>query len=134
MPHSCYILSNTTGKTYNGYTVNFERRLRQHNGEIKGGARYTTGKGPWEYILKIESESFTKNIALSLEWSVRYPTNKKPRPCEYNGPLGRIKSIPLILRNPKFRDYKMRISVSQKYKETLIELCKDFSNVDIIDL
>ena len=35
--HSCYILYNQNGLTYNGYTVNFKRRIRQHNGEIKGG-------------------------------------------------------------------------------------------------
>jgi hypothetical protein len=32
----CYFLR-SQNRTYNGYTVDLERRLRQHNGELKGG-------------------------------------------------------------------------------------------------
>jgi structure-specific endonuclease subunit SLX1 len=37
-----YLLLSSRGTTYVGATVNLERRLRQHNQEIKGGA-YATG-------------------------------------------------------------------------------------------
>ena len=42
-----YALKNTAGKaagrlSYVGATVDLARRLRQHNGEIVGGAKYTT--------------------------------------------------------------------------------------------
>ena len=38
--HMCYILHNTQNNaTYNGYSIDFLRRLRQHNGLIKGGAK-----------------------------------------------------------------------------------------------
>ena len=64
-----YLLYNTcNNKTYLGITNNSRRRLRQHNGEIKGGARYTRafkGKGCWKYYLKILNLS--KNQALSIE-------------------------------------------------------------------
>jgi predicted GIY-YIG superfamily endonuclease len=54
------------------YTVNFSRRIRQHNGDIKGGAFYTKNKGgPWSYLLKVESPHLTRNGALSLEWSIK---------------------------------------------------------------
>jgi|TARA_Y100000034_G_C6692639_1_gene305040 putative endonuclease len=37
---------------YCGITTNLERRLKQHNGAIKGGAKYTRGRRPCEYIHK----------------------------------------------------------------------------------
>ena len=49
----CYILTSKkrtkTGKirTYVGCTKNVERRLRQHNGEVSGGGRYTKRFRPW---------------------------------------------------------------------------------------
>jgi predicted GIY-YIG superfamily endonuclease len=39
-----YMLECTDGATYIGATVDLDRRLRQHNGEIKGGAKRTTSK------------------------------------------------------------------------------------------
>jgi predicted GIY-YIG superfamily endonuclease len=41
--HYCYILyDKTSHRTYVGYTTEPTRRLRQHQGIIKGGAKYTT--------------------------------------------------------------------------------------------
>ena len=39
-----YLLVSTQNATYVGATVDLERRLRQHNQEIKGGARATGSK------------------------------------------------------------------------------------------
>jgi len=39
-----YLLVSTSGNTYVGATVDLERRLRQHNKEIKGGAHATGAK------------------------------------------------------------------------------------------
>lgn len=64
-----YLLTNTNNNyTYLGITNNSIKRLRQHNGEIKGGAKYTNsfkGKGEWIYYLKIKN--LTKSEALSIE-------------------------------------------------------------------
>ena len=64
-----YLLINTLNKyTYLGITNNSIRRIRQHNGIIKGGARYTNAKkgdGEWKYYLKIHN--LTKSEALSME-------------------------------------------------------------------
>lgn len=63
----CYCISNN-GKTYIGSTNNFKRRIRQHNGELVGGARYTTSIGPgWTPI--IFAEGFVdRSESLSFEW------------------------------------------------------------------
>jgi predicted GIY-YIG superfamily endonuclease len=66
-----YLLVNTSNNnnyTYLGITNNSKRRLRQHNGIIKGGAKYTNafkGDGEWIYYLKIKN--LTKSEALSIE-------------------------------------------------------------------
>jgi structure-specific endonuclease subunit SLX1 len=39
-----YLLVSTSGNTYVGATIDLNRRLRQHNKEIKGGAHATTIK------------------------------------------------------------------------------------------
>lgn len=113
--HYCYILHNNFNNlTYNGYTSNLERRLRQHNCEIKGGARFTTNQvkrhGPdfkWKYLTIITSDDplFTMKKALSLEWSIKYPTNRRPRPREFNTPQGRLDSLQHVFNNPKFFGY-----------------------------
>lgn len=52
-----YILSCSDGSYYIGKTLNLEKRLRQHNGEIKGGARYTAAKGPVRLVYFEEFET-----------------------------------------------------------------------------
>ena len=118
----CYILGQTkqlrngTGRTYNGYTVNLNRRLRQHNGEIKGGALATKGIGPWEFIAVMTCDTWTNVRAMQVEWLIRYPTRKKPRPNYFAGAKGRITSLVEICKrldgdsarlyiHPTFYDY-----------------------------
>ena len=125
-PHFCYILKSADPKsnyTYNGYTVNLERRIRQHNGEITGGARTTTARRPWEFIMIITSadEKFNRSTALSFEWHIRYPTNKKPRPKEYQGPEGRIKGIDQAIANFK-HDYEFVMAVKKDYYDIACQL------------
>lgn len=96
----CYIIRSTnpnfSNSTYNGSTNNLVRRLRQHNGELVGGAKATKGKGPWEYI--VIWEGFESKIeALSCEWRIKHPTNTRKRPSQYNGVKGRIKSLNLLI-------------------------------------
>lgn len=96
----CYIIRSTNpnylNSTYNGSTNNLTRRLRQHNGEIAGGAKATKGKGPWVYFVIWEGFR-TKCEALSCEWRIKHPTNSKKRPAKYNGVNGRVKSLGLLV-------------------------------------
>lgn len=55
-----YIVSCADGSYYIGWTNNLARRLRQHNGEIKGGAWYTSWKKP---VVLVYTEEFEDKIA-----------------------------------------------------------------------
>ena len=135
-PFYCYIIANGNS-TYNGYTNNLERRLRQHNGIIKGGAKITTklinkDQSKWHYIAIITNPNWTATNAMQVEWTCKYPTRKKPRPREFQGIVGRIKSLKYIL------EY-----IVTKYTDIDIELCKNTSvyinsefrdSIDVINL
>lgn len=72
MAYLCYVLVSTVSpRTYVGITNNLPRRLRQHNGEIQGGAKYTRGHRPWR--LKYVAQSFpNKSEAMKFEWKVKH--------------------------------------------------------------
>lgn len=101
----CYFLGqhdNWEGQTYNGYTVDLKKRLRQHNGEIKGGAWATTAKGAgaWSFIAVLTSPKWDSiSRAMTCEWNCRYPTRKKPRPKKFAGSAGRIDSLAEIFKH-----------------------------------
>ncbi|HVK77967.1 MAG TPA: GIY-YIG nuclease family protein [Kofleriaceae bacterium] len=42
-----YVLVSRAGRTYVGVAKDVARRLRQHNGELRGGARATRAGRPW---------------------------------------------------------------------------------------
>lgn len=100
----CYILYNEHDRTYNGYTVNLARRLRQHNGALQGGARATRGKGPWHFLVVLTSPRWTSvSTAMQHEWSIKYPTRRRPRPKEYNGKTGRLRSLCAVFQHMQER-------------------------------
>ncbi len=45
-----YILCCADSSLYTGVTTDPQRRLREHNGELKGGARYTRVRQPVELV------------------------------------------------------------------------------------
>jgi putative endonuclease len=55
-----YILECVDGSLYCGITNNLERRLKQHKGEIKGGAKYTRSHWPCKLVYKEKSASRSK--------------------------------------------------------------------------
>ena len=76
-----YLLVSTSGNTYVGATVDLNRRLRQHNKEIKGGA-HATG------VKVAKGESWTRALhvsgfpdwqaALQFEWRFKHLSRKYP--------------------------------------------------------
>ena len=95
----CYIIY-SGNKTYTGYTVDLKRRMRQHNKEIKGGARSTSSSTDWQYLSIMTSSSWTCNSdAMKVEYIHKHPTRKKYRPGIYSKPSGRIKSLNEICKH-----------------------------------
>jgi len=96
MEWSCYIIENR-GYTYVGVSNNVEKRLRAHNGEIKGGAKYTTSKGPgWKHICLIHGFP-TKIESMQFEWALKHI---KPRNA--GGMINRIKKLRTLLNKTKW--------------------------------
>ena len=56
--------------SYVGMTNDFSRRLRQHNKEIKGGARYTSKRDSWYPVLIIDGFQDMKS-AMQCEWRLK---------------------------------------------------------------
>lgn len=74
-----YVLrSCTTNRTYVGATTNMARRIRQHNGEISGGARATSAGRPWRCVALVRNlPSWSE--ALKLEWRLKRRRGGAPR-------------------------------------------------------
>jgi structure-specific endonuclease subunit SLX1 len=71
----CYCLQDEDGRTYIGYTVDVDRRLRQHNGEIKGGARATKRGSNWVRIFHVVGFP-DQHEALRFEWAWKAASRK----------------------------------------------------------
>jgi len=60
------LCSEINGYTYIGCTINFNRRIKQHNGIISGGAKRTRKHRPWKPIVIVHG--FDKIGAMQFEW------------------------------------------------------------------
>lgn len=70
--YSVYVLeSGDRERTYVGLTNNLVKRLRQHNGIIKGGARYTSMKTNWKLACLVHGFN-TDSQARKLEWRMHH--------------------------------------------------------------
>ncbi|KAL2918827.1 Slx4p interacting protein [Polyrhizophydium stewartii] len=69
--YACYLLqSQLPGRdfaAYVGSTPDPRRRLRQHNGEIVGGAKKTRRNRPWDMVVVVHG------FASEFEWAWQYP-------------------------------------------------------------
>ena len=91
-----YIIHNK-GYTYAGVSPDPIKRLRKHNAEISGGAKYTLSKGSgWEHVCLISGFQ-TKIQALQFEWA-----SKHVPPRDAGGIINRIKKLYILLNKDKW--------------------------------
>ena len=127
MSFICYcLIRSDSGATYIGATVDMEHRLRQHNGAIKGGAKYTSlalAKGhSWEIACNVSGFP-SWNAALQFEWMWKHISRKK----QNSGPLERrIKALIDLVNLDKptskaelYNTYEpLKIAIFKKCNET----------------
>ena len=70
-----YVLLCADFSFYCGITTNIERRLKQHNGKIKGGAKYTRSKRPCKLLYKESVEN--RSIATKKEIEFKKLSRKR---------------------------------------------------------
>ena len=135
----CYIIA-SGNRTYNGYTNNLTRRLRQHNREIKGGARATGIQSndahgvavPWHYIAILTCPMWTAQRAMQVEWNIKYPTRHKPRERAFQGPTGRICSFEEVFKFVK--DDGLVLYVHDDYIENILHIRNIYTNISLLEL
>lgn len=106
MSNHCYLLFDGS-RSYIGATVNLDKRLKQHNGLLKGGAKYTAGR-TWERVCSLNGFK-TWSDTLKFEWRWKWFSRKQ-------------KGIPLIKRMkalPKtmefFKNYDLEIVIEDNW-------------------
>ena len=122
----CYILKQVgifNSLTYVGYTVNYSRRIRQHNCIIKGGALYTKNKGPWEFLAILSSPSWTAVRAMQVEWLIKFPMRKRKVLKSFRGAKGKMLSlVEIFKRIPNEENVKIFIHSDFYEMVSLLEL------------
>ncbi|KAK9794955.1 hypothetical protein WJX73_001688 [Symbiochloris irregularis] len=107
--YGCYLLASKHNKgsnrTYIGFTVKPERRIRQHNGEITAGASRTKKWRPWDMVCVVYGFS-TKTQALQFEWAWQHPEKSKAvreaaaalSQQKKRGPAGKVRLLVEMVR------------------------------------
>ena len=115
MSYLVYILKSDK-YSYVGMTNNFMRRFLQHNGILKGGAKYTTRRGKDWYPICIIDGFETMKEACQCEWAIKH--HKKKYGChnrvlnlEYLWKRGHWTS-----KSPLIQDQTLTIYIDSEYK------------------
>jgi predicted GIY-YIG superfamily endonuclease len=69
-PWVVYVLVSSVGRTYVGITIDQGRRLAQHNGQARGGARATRAGRPWR-VGAVYGPFPDRGSALRMELAVK---------------------------------------------------------------
>ena len=110
-----YFLQNEN-KSYIGFTVNLERRLKQHRRILKGGAKAT---GLYRDVRKTEVVAFisgfpTKNQALSFEYHCKHRSKDAVKRSFGALTHRRLPQFFEALSHPKFEDLPLTIHLTPR--------------------
>lgn len=100
----CYLLlSGDNRASYCGTTNHMPRRLRQHNQELKGGAKYTSTKRPgkkggckWRVLCTVRGFT-SRSQTLSFEWLLKRCAGGRGRPLDR-----RYQQLGAVLHRPNW--------------------------------
>lgn len=100
--YTVYVLAldDGSGRTYIGSTNDMHRRLRQHNGELAGGARATTRRAAWaRWAPVLLLEGFEdQRAALQAEWRLKHVRNRRNRLYpDLRGAGGKVRGLNELL-------------------------------------
>jgi structure-specific endonuclease subunit SLX1 len=122
---SCYCLIRAdSGASYVGATVDMSHRIRQHNCEIKGGAKYTSSAvaagHTWKILCTVGGFPDSR-AALQFEWKWKALTAKKGVPA-----LKRVHALITLLNSERststaepFASYEpLRVEIHWRRPET----------------
>ena len=109
-----YVLRSVTNTNlmYVGYTNNIVRRLRQHNGIIKGGGKYTSANRPWKLAALVPVED--KSDAIKVEYWSKAKNYKSQAGIPRNDPVIRRKY--LLELSMKKHGYTEVIYIDEEFK------------------
>lgn len=126
--HLIYLLQSMSNprRTYVGYTVDLQHRLRQHNGELVGGAKATRSGRPWRVVGYLTGFP-TASLALQFEWRVQHPYHRR----RVNGLTSRIAvwsevlelekwselDLTMIWLDPQYRLIRRPSNVEERWNE-----------------
>lgn len=156
--HYCYILSliGDDHVTYVGYTVNMTRRLKQHNGELAGGARFTTRHGPakglvWRVVALVTSSALDHCRGLSLEWHMKNPQGHKrsrrsrrvvitqvpvhvPSVPHGRCAAGRVQAMVRAMTHGKFTEDMFTAWIAPEFRAVMVQAMVDASHMHRCDV
>jgi len=115
MSFYCYLLFTNGGRnTYIGATFDPDKRLRQHNGELSGGARATSGKS-WTRALVVGGFPDWP-AALQFEWSWKRHGRTRP------GVVGKQEALFILLESKQSTKQALPFACWQKRPYIINEL------------
>jgi structure-specific endonuclease subunit SLX1 len=132
--YACYMLLSLAprakDRVYVGSTPNPFRRIRQHNGEIVGGAKKTLKWRPWEMVTLVHGFP-NRTAALQFEWVWQHP--EQSRHFKVNGQSifkgtkkekmlhGKLRVLSYMLHTEPFSRWPLQIHFCSEQIHTLFQ-------------